>query len=59
MGLTEQAKRAEREHNITIVDSNTCQVKCDVCGQTWQPLTQAGDRFPRRWWQCPNGCNKK
>lgn len=32
--------------------------RCLYCGKQWSPDIQPGGRRPRRWWQCPNGCNQ-
>lgn len=30
---------------------------CDRCGSIWLPNLLPGGRLPRRYWQCPAGCN--
>ncbi len=32
-------------------------LECEKCGAKWSPNIQPGGRLPRRYWQCPNGCN--
>ena len=32
-------------------------LQCNDCGKFWSPNIQPGGKFPRRYWQCPNGCN--
>ena len=33
-------------------------LRCMECGQVWSPnLLPNGGRLPKRYWQCPNGCN--
>jgi hypothetical protein len=32
-------------------------VQCNDCRRLWWLLLRPGGRLPRRWWQCPDGCN--
>ena len=44
-------------HNVGIKDIKTFTLKCLGCGQVFQPQLKEGGRLPRRYWECPNGCN--
>lgn len=53
-------KYTERELSkvgVEIVDHTQPSLRCKVCGQQWQPMIQPGGTLPRRYWQCPTGCN--
>lgn len=43
---------------VEVVDFNRVLLKCQSCGQVWSPMIQRGGKFPRGYWQCPNGCNR-
>ena len=45
-----------RKANISRIGLDTFQ--CKVCGEQWSPMLRSGGRLPKRWWACPNGCNK-
>lgn len=42
--------------NISRIDLNT--YRCKDCGEKWSPTLKSSGRLPKRWWACPNGCNK-
>lgn len=34
-------------------------LECKDCGSRWSPIGGAGGQYPRYWWACPIGCNRK
>jgi len=44
---------------VKVVDHSHFRLKCMKCGQQWSPMIEPGGRLPRKYWQCPNGCNVK
>ena len=44
---------------VAIVNVDTNQLKCKVCGTGWSPDIQPGGHQPPNYWKCPNGCNAK
>lgn len=55
--------KGEKKHNVTVdkesLKTGRVYVACNECGKQWSPNLQAGGRFPPRWWECPNGCNRE
>lgn len=44
---------------VKVIDHSRFLLQCAKCGQQWQPMIEPGGRLPRKYWQCPNGCNVK
>lgn len=43
---------------VEILDRERVHLRCKQCGTTWSPDLRAGGHLPRRYWQCPQGCNR-
>ncbi len=49
--------RELKKVGVTIEDQERLRLRCDRCGERWQPMLRPGGKLPSRYWQCPNGCN--
>ncbi len=44
---------------VEVLDQDRWHFRCAFCAQFWSPnYPSHSRRMPRRYWQCPNGCNK-
>lgn len=50
--------KARKLKRMNVTDTGNGVLVCKKCGQKWSPNVQPGGRTPRRYSQCPNGCNK-
>jgi hypothetical protein len=48
---------ALKDLGVTIEDIN---LKCNACGFEYMlPVPWVTGNFPRRWYECPTGCNRR
>jgi len=45
------------QRGVELVDPIHWRLSCKRCKTIWSPNIQAGGKLPKRYWQCPIGCN--
>jgi CheY-like chemotaxis protein len=52
-------RRKLEQKQVEIVEGTEFTLRCTNCNTTWTPETEGRQRLPKRYWECPQGCNTK
>ncbi len=54
---TDHVARKLNQVQVEVQSLYSFSLRCKKCGAVWSPNLKEGGRLPKRYWQCPNGCN--
>ena len=55
--MFEALARRLRKKAVAILNERNLLLKCEACGQVWQPMLKPGGKLHKGYWRCPRDCN--
>jgi len=43
---------------VSLLDRKNLLLRCNKCGETWEPQLDASGKLPFDYWLCPAACNQ-